>query len=40
MLDDGPILRSQATLFKSRVAAMEDADRRTLTELKHRLDLD
>jgi ATP phosphoribosyltransferase len=40
MLDDGLILRSQATLFKSRVAAMEDADRRTLTELKHRLDLD
>ena len=39
-LEDGLILRSQATLFKSRVAAMEDADRRTLVTLKERLDID
>ena len=30
-LADGPILRSQATLWRSRVAAWEDADRDTLT---------
>ena len=39
-LGDGLILKSQATLFKSRVAAMEDADRQTLATLKARLDLD
>lgn len=40
VLEDGLILKSQATLFKSRVAAMEDADRRTLRALKDRLHLD
>jgi ATP phosphoribosyltransferase len=40
VLEDGLILKSQATLFKSRVAAMEDADRHTLRALKERLHLD
>ncbi|HKL45606.1 MAG TPA: ATP phosphoribosyltransferase catalytic subunit HisG, partial [Roseovarius sp.] len=39
-LEDGLILKSQATLFKSRVAPMEDADRHTLRALKNRLHLD
>src|SRR6056297_3544343 len=39
-LADGLILKSQATLFKSRVAPMEDADRHTLRALKNRLHLD
>ncbi|SEM01588.1 ATP phosphoribosyltransferase [Roseovarius azorensis] len=40
ILEDGMILKSQATLFKSRVASMEAEDRRTLEVLKARLDLD
>ena len=40
ILEDGLILKSQATLFKSRVASMEAEDRRTLEALKARLDLD
>jgi ATP phosphoribosyltransferase len=40
VLDDGLILKSQATLFKSRVAPMEPADRDTLRVLKQRLDLE
>jgi ATP phosphoribosyltransferase len=33
MLTDGPVLRSQATLWRSRVAEVEDADRETLQRL-------
>ncbi|MGK8233387.1 ATP phosphoribosyltransferase [Roseovarius sp. MS2] len=40
VLEDGLILKSQATLFKSRVAPMEPADRLTLKALKQRLDLE
>ncbi|KGM89167.1 ATP phosphoribosyltransferase [Roseovarius mucosus DSM 17069] len=40
VLDDGLILKSQATLFKSRVAPMEPEDRDTLRVLKQRLDLE
>lgn len=40
VLDDGLMLRSQATLFKSRVAPMETEDRRTLEALKAKLGLD
>ncbi|NCQ24006.1 MAG: ATP phosphoribosyltransferase catalytic subunit HisG [Rhodobacteraceae bacterium CG17_big_fil_post_rev_8_21_14_2_50_63_15] len=40
MLEDGLILKSQATLFKSRTAAMEDVDRRTFETFKVRLRLD
>ncbi len=40
ILEDGLILKSQATLFKSRLASMEAEDRRTMQALKARLDLD
>ena len=40
VLDDGLMLRSQATLFKSRIAPMETEDRRTLEALKAKLGLD
>ncbi|WP_417733593.1 ATP phosphoribosyltransferase [Roseovarius sp.] len=40
ILEDGLMLKSQATLFKSRVAPMEVEDRRTLDTLKGRLGLD
>ncbi|WP_300548766.1 ATP phosphoribosyltransferase [Roseovarius sp.] len=40
ILEDGLMLKSQATLFKSRVAPMEVEDRRTLDTLKARLGLD
>lgn len=39
-LDDGLILRSQATLYKSRTAPMATGDRRALEALKVRLRLD
>lgn len=37
ILDEEPVLRSQATLFRSRVAEMSDADRRALAALEDRL---
>ncbi len=37
VLSDGPILRSQATLWRSRVAELEDADRATLATFTARL---
>lgn len=37
ILCDGLILQSQATLWRSRVAALDDADRATLAELNDRL---
>ncbi|MEL7177166.1 MAG: ATP phosphoribosyltransferase [Pseudomonadota bacterium] len=37
ILSDGPILRSQATLFKSRAAAWSDEDRKTLSNLVKKL---
>ena len=37
ILSDGLILQSQATLWRSRVAALSDADRATMVELKDRL---
>lgn len=39
ILDDGLILRSQATLFRSRSAALSDPDRATLDEFVRRLGL-
>ncbi|MEM1129192.1 MAG: ATP phosphoribosyltransferase [Pseudomonadota bacterium] len=39
ILSDGVIHRSQATLFKSRVAQWSDADRRTLEALTDRLEI-
>lgn len=39
VLGDGPILRSQATLFKSRIAVWSDVDRATLTTLSETLGL-
>ncbi|WP_224825308.1 ATP phosphoribosyltransferase [Cognatishimia sp. MH4019] len=39
VLSDGPILRSQATLFKSRMAEWSDEDRTALTALKAKLAL-
>lgn len=38
-LADGPLLKSQATLFRSRNAPLEDADRAALSALIDRLDL-
>jgi len=38
-LADGPLLKSQATLFRARNAPLEDADRAALTVLIDRLDL-
>jgi ATP phosphoribosyltransferase len=40
ILDDGMILRSQATLFKSRKAALDDADRASLKALLEKLAVD
>jgi len=40
ILDDGLMLKSQATLFKSRVAPMEAEDRRALETLKAKFGLD
>jgi len=40
ILDDGMILRSQATLFKSRKAALDDADRVSLKALLEKLAVD
>jgi ATP phosphoribosyltransferase len=37
ILGDGPILKSQATLWRSRVAELDDTDRATLIELTDRL---
>ena len=37
ILSDGLILRSQATLWRSRMAEMDDADRATMTALLARL---
>lgn len=37
ILSDGLILQSQATLWRSRVAELDEADRATLTELNKRL---
>ncbi|MEM6890906.1 MAG: ATP phosphoribosyltransferase [Pseudomonadota bacterium] len=39
VLSDGPILRSQATLWRSRTALLEDADRPTLAEFLKKLGL-
>lgn len=39
LLKDGLVLASQATLFKSRIAEVSDADRATLAELEKRLAL-
>ncbi|MEM9579517.1 MAG: ATP phosphoribosyltransferase [Pseudomonadota bacterium] len=39
LLDDGPVLRSQATLFKSRVAPCHDENRVIMTGLLDRLGL-
>jgi ATP phosphoribosyltransferase len=40
ILEDGLILRSQATLFRARRVPLSDADRATLAELRKRLSLD
>jgi len=40
ILEDGLILRSQATLFKSRTAVMDEADRRSLAALLQKLKVD
>ena len=40
ILEDGLILRSQATLFKSRVAVMDEDDRRSLAALLQKLKVD
>jgi len=40
VLDDGLILRSEATLFRSRCAVLDGADRQTLAELAERLGID
>ncbi|SHH67638.1 ATP phosphoribosyltransferase [Cognatishimia maritima] len=40
ILSDGPILRSQATLFRSRNAQMNQTEKATLQELLEALDLD
>jgi ATP phosphoribosyltransferase len=40
ILDDGLILRSQATLFRARRPDMSDADRATLAQLTARLEVD
>ena len=40
LLDDGLILRSQATLYRSRTAAMSDADAVTMAELKQLLSIE
>ncbi len=40
LLDDGLILKSQATLFRSRKAPMEDADRKTMKQLLQLLKVD
>ncbi|MCZ0814054.1 MAG: ATP phosphoribosyltransferase [Pseudomonadota bacterium] len=40
ILEDGLILRSQATLFKSRVAEMDEAERQTLAALLQKMKVD
>ena len=40
ILSDGPILRSQATLFRSRNAQMDQTEKTTLQDLLEALDLD
>lgn len=40
ILSDGLVLKSQATLFKSRTAPMSDADRATLAALREQLRVD
>ncbi|WP_111731723.1 ATP phosphoribosyltransferase [Roseovarius amoyensis] len=40
LLDDGLILRSQATLFRTRAVALEGADRDTMVELLKQLGVD
>jgi len=40
ILDDGLILRSQATLFRARKAPMDEGDRKTLKTLLKQLALD
>ncbi|MGI3165508.1 ATP phosphoribosyltransferase [Pseudooceanicola sp. 200-1SW] len=40
ILGDGLVLKSQATLFRSRSAPMDEADRAVLAQLIRRLDLD
>lgn len=40
LLNDGLILRSQATLWQSRVAKQSDTGKETLSQLIHRLELD
>lgn len=40
ILSDGLVLKSQATLFKSRTAPMSDADRATLAALREQLGVD
>ena len=40
LLQDGLILKSQATLFRSRAAAMSDADRQTLKDLCRMIGVD
>ncbi|MDP5349443.1 MAG: ATP phosphoribosyltransferase [Paracoccaceae bacterium] len=40
MLRDGLILRSQATLYRSRAAEMDDADRETLKQLCRMIEVD
>lgn len=40
VLDDGLILRSQATLYRTRAAALEGGDRKTMAELLERLGVD
>ncbi len=40
LLSDGLILRSQATLFRSRAAALSDADRDTLQQLCQMIEVD
>ncbi|MEC3861819.1 ATP phosphoribosyltransferase [Mesobacterium sp. TK19101] len=39
ILDEDPVLRSQATLFRSRTAPMDEADRRNLRDLVAKLGL-
>lgn len=40
VLDDGLVLKSQATLFKSAAAPLDGGDRETMTQLKQMLQLD
>ena len=40
LLQDGLILKSQATLFRSRAAVLSDADRDTLSQLCQMIEVD